>query len=162
VVLLYHRTGTTLLEDRGRRGVLHGHLPCCAHRGLAKSVQFSLYTWIPTPCRADAGQRLAACGCYVKAGVYLIAVCTLSRPGRSHGPDGLWLGAGTLLIGVIFRGWRRHYLEAAWLAFPYLSARSVTMIAGLGLGTPRALRPGSFHCLNHGLFKGMLSVLCAG
>ena len=161
VVLLYHRTGTTLWTDPHVGAAFStGIFVLVLTAVLAKSVQFPLYTWIPDAMAAPTPvSALLHAACYVKAGVYLIArLHTITPWPVSWGLMVSWLGAGTLLIGVFF-ALAQHDLKRL-LAFHTVSQIGYMML-GLGLGTPLGIAAGLFHCLNHGLFKGCL-FLCAG
>ena len=161
VVLIYHRTGSTLWTDPRVQGAFTtGIFALILIAALAKSVQFPLHTWIaramaaPTPVSA-----LLHAACYVKAGVYLVARMHSVTPWpASWGLTVSWLGAATLLIGVLF-ALAQHDLKRL-LAFHTVSQIGYMML-GIGLGTPLGIAAGLLHCLNHGLFKGGL-FLCAG
>jgi multicomponent Na+:H+ antiporter subunit A len=161
VVLLHLRTGTALWTDpRVGSAFTTGIFVLVLTAALAKSVQFPLYTWIPDAMAAPTPvSALLHAACYVKAGVYLIArLHTIAPWPVSWGLMVSWLGAGTLLIGVLF-ALAQHDLKRL-LAFHTVSQIGYMML-GLGLGTPLGIAAGLFHCLNHGLFKGCL-FLCAG
>lgn len=161
VVLLYFHTGSTLWTDVRVQGAFTtGIFLLILVAAVAKSVQFPLHTWIasamaaPTPVSA-----LLHAACYVKAGVYLVARLHSVGPWpASWGLTVSWLGAVTLLVGVMF-AMAQHDLKRL-LAFHTVSQIGYMML-GLGLGTPLGIAAGLFHCLNHGLFKGGL-FLCAG
>jgi multicomponent Na+:H+ antiporter subunit A len=161
VVLLHLRTGTTLWTDpRVGSALTTGIFVLVLTAVLAKSVQFPFYTWIPDAMAAPTPvSALLHAACYVKAGVYLIArLHTITPWPVSWGLMVSWLGAGTLLVGVLF-ALAQHDLKRL-LAFHTVSQIGYMML-GLGLGTPLGIAAGLFHCLNHGLFKGCL-FLCAG
>jgi multicomponent Na+:H+ antiporter subunit A len=161
VLLLHLRTGTTLWTDsRVGPAFSTGIFVLVLTAVLAKSVQFPLYTWIPDAMAAPTPvSALLHAACYVKAGVYLIArLHTITPWPVSWGLMVSWLGAGTLLVGVLF-ALAQHDLKRL-LAFHTVSQIGYMML-GLGLGTPLGIAAGLFHCLNHGLFKGAL-FLCAG
>ena len=161
VVLLFHRTGSTLWTDPDVQGALTtGIFLLMIVSAIAKSVQFPLHTWIPFAMEAPTPvSALLHAACYVKAGVYLIA--------RLHSWGAwpalwtsvvAWIGAVTLLIGVLFALAQTDLKRL--LAFHTISQIGY-MVVGLGIGSPLAIAAGLFHCLNHGLFKGTL-FLCAG
>lgn len=161
VVLIYFRTGITLWTDPRVQGAFStGIFLLILAAAVAKSVQFPLHTWIasamaaPTPVSA-----LLHAACYVKAGVYLVARMHSIGPWpAAWGLTVSWLGAITLLIGVLF-ALAQHDLKRL-LAFHTVSQIGYMML-GIGLGTPLGIAAGLFHCFNHGLFKGGL-FLCAG
>lgn len=161
VVLIYFRTGTAVWTDPRVQGTFTtGIFLLVLVAAVAKSVQFPLHTWIPSAMAAPTPvSALLHAACYVKAGVYLVA--RLHSIGPWHTSWGLtvsWLGAVTLLIGVLF-ALAQHDLKKL-LAYHTVSQIGYMML-GLGLGTPLGIAAGLFHCLNHGLFKGGL-FLCAG
>jgi multicomponent Na+:H+ antiporter subunit A len=161
VVLIHVRTGSTLWTDPRVQGAFTtGIFLLVLVAVLAKSVQFPLHTWIPDAMAAPTPvSALLHAACYVKAGVYLVArLHSLGPWPISWGLIVSWLGAGTLLIGVLF-ALAQHDLKRL-LAFHTVSQIGYMML-GLGLGTPLGIAAGLFHCLNHGLFKGGL-FLCAG
>jgi multicomponent Na+:H+ antiporter subunit A len=89
----------------------------------------------PTPVSA-----LLHAACYVKAGVYLMArLHSLGPWPISWGLIVSWLGAGTLLIGVLF-ALAQHDLKRL-LAFHTVSQIGYMML-GLGLGTPLGIAAG--------------------
>ena len=161
VLLLFHRTGSTLWTDPKVQGALTtGIFLLMIVSAVAKSVQFPLNTWIPFAMFAPTPvSALLHAACYVKAGVYLIA--------RLHSM-GAWpeswsaivsiIGAITLLTGALFALAQKDLKRL--LAYSTISQIGY-MVLGLGIGTPLAIAAGLFHCLNHGLFKGSL-FLCAG
>ena len=75
VVILFHRTGSTLWTDPKVQGALTtGIFLLMIVSAVAKSVQFPLNTWIPFAMFAPTPvSALLHAACYVKAGVYLIA-----------------------------------------------------------------------------------------
>jgi len=161
VVLIYFRTGTTLWTDPKVQGAFStGIFLLILVAAVAKSVQFPLHTWIPSAMAAPTPvSALLHAACYVKAGVYLVARMHSIGPWpASWGLTVSWLGAITLLIGVLF-ALAQHDLKKL-LAFHTVSQIGYMML-GIGLGTPLGVAAGLFHCLNHGLFKGGL-FLCAG
>lgn len=161
VVVLYHRTGSTLWTDlRVQGAVTTGIFLLILIAAVAKSVQFPLHTWIPSAMAAPTPvSALLHAACYVKAGVYLVARLHSFGPWPiSWGLLVSWLGAATLLIGVLF-ALAQHDLKKL-LAFHTVSQIGYMML-GLGIGTPLGIAAALFHCLNHGLFKGGL-FLCAG
>lgn len=161
VALIYFRTGVTLWTDPRVQGAFTtGIFVLILVAALAKSVQFPLHTWIPSAMAAPTpASALLHAACYVKAGVYLIARLHSIGPWpASWGLTVSWLGAGTLLVGVLF-AMAQHDLKRL-LAFHTVSQIGYMML-GLGLGTPLGIAAALFHCLNHGLFKGGL-FLCAG
>jgi multicomponent Na+:H+ antiporter subunit A len=161
VVLLYHRTGSTLWTDLRVQGALTtGIFLLIFIATVAKSVQFPLHTWIPSAMAAPTPvSALLHAACYVKAGVYLVARLHSFGPWQiSWGLLVSWLGAATLLIGVLF-ALAQHDLKRL-LAYHTVSQIGYMML-GLGIGTPLGIAAALFHCLNHGLFKGGL-FLCAG
>ena len=161
VVILFHRTGSTLWTDPKVQGALTtGIFLLMIVSAVAKSVQFPLNTWIPFAMFAPTPvSALLHAACYVKAGVYLIA--------RLHSM-GAWpeswslivsgIGVVTLLTGALFALAQKDLKRL--LAYSTISQIGY-MVLGLGIGTPLAIAAGLFHCLNHGLFKGSL-FLCAG
>ena len=161
VATIYYRTGSTLWTDSRVQGAFTtGIFALILIAALAKSVQFPLHTWIaramaaPTPVSA-----LLHAACYVKAGVYLVARMRSVTPWpASWGLTVSWLGAATLLIGVLFALVQNDLKRL--LAFSTVSQIGYMML-GIGLGTPLGIAAGLLHCLNHGLFKGGL-FLCAG
>jgi NADH:ubiquinone oxidoreductase subunit 5 (subunit L)/multisubunit Na+/H+ antiporter MnhA subunit len=161
VVLIYFRTGTAIWTDpHVQDAFTTGIFLLVLVAAVAKSVQFPLHTWIPSAMAAPTPvSALLHAACYVKAGVYLVA--RLHSIGPWHTSWELtvsWLGAITLLIGVLF-ALAQHDLKKL-LAYHTVSQIGYMML-GLGLGTPLGIAAGLFHCLNHGLFKGGL-FLCAG
>jgi multicomponent Na+:H+ antiporter subunit A len=161
VVLLYHRTGSTLWTDLRVQGALTtGIFLLIFIATVAKSVQFPLHTWIPSAMAAPTPvSALLHAACYVKAGVYLVARLHSLGPWQvSWSLLVSWLGAATLLIGVLF-ALAQHDLKRL-LAYHTVSQIGYMML-GLGIGTPLGIAAALFHCLNHGLFKGGL-FLCAG
>ncbi len=161
VALLYYRTGSTLWTDARVQGAFTtGIFLLILVAAVAKSVQFPLHTWIPSAMAAPTPvSALLHAACYVKAGVYLVARLHSVGPWpASWGLTVSWLGAATLLVGVLF-ALAQHDLKRL-LAFHTVSQIGYMML-GLGLGTPLGIAAGLFHCLNHGLFKGGL-FLCAG
>jgi multicomponent Na+:H+ antiporter subunit A len=161
VALIYFRTGSTLWTDPRVQGAFTtGIFLLILIAALAKSVQFPLHTWIPSAMAAPTPvSALLHAACYVKAGVYLVARMHSIRPWpESWGLTVSWLGAVTLLIGVLF-ALAQHDLKRL-LAFHTVSQIGYMML-GIGLGTPLGIAAGLLHCLNHGLFKGGL-FLCAG
>ncbi|MDR3776130.1 MAG: proton-conducting transporter membrane subunit [Terracidiphilus sp.] len=161
VVLIYFRTGSTLWTDPRVQGAFStGIFLLILVAAVAKSVQFPLHTWIPSAMAAPTPvSALLHAACYVKAGVYLVARMHSIGPWpASWGLTVSWLGAITLLIGVLF-ALAQHDLKKL-LAFHTVSQIGYMML-GIGLGTPLGIAAGLFHCLNHGLFKGGL-FLCAG
>jgi multicomponent Na+:H+ antiporter subunit A len=161
VVLIYFRTGTALWTDPRVQGAFTtGIFLLILVAAVAKSVQFPLHTWIPSAMAAPTPvSALLHAACYVKAGVYLVARMHSIGPWpTSWGLTVSWLGAATLLIGVLF-AMAQHDLKKL-LAYHTVSQIGYMML-GLGLGTPLGIAAGLFHCLNHGLFKGGL-FLCAG
>lgn len=161
VVLLYIRSGATLWTDpRTQASLTSGVFALIVIAAMAKSVQFPLHTWIPDAMAAPTPvSALLHAACYVKAGVYLIArLHSMAQWPIAWGLTVAWIGAGTLLIGVLF-ALAQHDLKRL-LAFHTVSQIGYMML-GLGIGTPLGIAAGLFHCLNHGLFKGGL-FLCAG
>lgn len=161
VILIHVKTGATLWTDpRIQQGFTTGIFLLILIAALAKSVQFPLHTWIPDAMAAPTPvSALLHAACYVKAGVYLVArMHSLGPWPVSWGLTVSWLGAGTLLVGVLF-AMAQHDLKRL-LAFHTVSQIGYMML-GLGLGTPLGIAAGLLHCLNHGLFKGGL-FLCAG
>ena len=161
VVLIYVRTGVTLWTDPRVQGAFTtGIFLLILVAAVAKSVQFPLHTWIPSAMAAPTPvSALLHAACYVKAGVYLVARLHSIGPWpASWGLTVSWLGAITLLIGVLF-AMAQHDLKKL-LAFHTVSQIGYMML-GLGLGTPLGIAAGLLHCLNHGMFKGGL-FLCAG
>ena len=161
VVLLFVRSGSTLWTDPKVQGALTGGIfALILVSALAKSVQFPLHTWIPDAMAAPTPvSALLHAACYVKAGVYLVArLHTLAVWPGSWRFTVSWLGAGTILVGVLF-AMAQHDLKRL-LAFHTVSQIGYMML-GLGLGTPLGIAAGLLHCLNHGLFKGGL-FMCAG
>ena len=161
VALLYYRTGSTLWTDVRVQGAFTtGIFLLILVAVAAKSVQFPLHTWIPSAMAAPTPvSALLHAACYVKAGVYLIARLHSVGPWpASWGLTVSWLGAATLMIGVLF-ALAQHDLKRL-LAYHTVSQIGYMML-GLGLGTPLGIAAALFHCLNHGLFKGGL-FLCAG
>jgi multicomponent Na+:H+ antiporter subunit A len=161
VILLHARTGSTLWTDPKVQAAFGGGLFLLVlAAALAKSVQFPLHTWIPDAMAAPTPvSALLHAACYVKAGVYLMARLHSFGPWPcSWGLALSWLGAATLLVGVLC-AMAQHDLKRL-LAFHTVSQIGYMMM-GLGLGTPLGIAAGLFHCLNHGLFKGGL-FLCAG
>jgi multicomponent Na+:H+ antiporter subunit A len=161
VILLYHRTGSTLWTDPHVQGAFStGLFYLVLVAVMAKSVQFPLHTWIPDAMAAPTPvSALLHAACYVKAGVYLVARLHAFGPWPvSWGMAVSWLGATTLLVGVLC-AMAQHDLKRL-LAFHSVSQIGYMML-GLGLGTPLGIAAGLFHCLNHGLFKSGL-FLCAG
>src|SRR5271166_31801 len=161
VVLLFVRTGSTLWTDpRVQSAFTGGIFLLMLISAIAKSVQFPLHTWIPFAMFAPTPvSALLHAACYVKAGVYLVARLHSFGPWPSWWGEGVaWLGAFTLLVGVLF-ALAQHDLKKL-LAFHTVSQIGYMML-GLGLGTPLGIAAGLLHCLNHGLFKGGL-FLCAG
>ena len=161
VVLIYVRTGSTLWTDPKVQGALTGGIfLLMLVSAIAKSVQFPLHTWIPDAMAAPTPvSALLHAACYVKAGVYLVARLHSVTPWPvSWGLLVSWLGALTLMVGVLF-ALAQHDLKRL-LAFHTVSQIGYMML-GLGIGTPLGIAAGLLHCLNHGLFKGSL-FLCAG
>lgn len=161
VILLFARTGSTLWTDPNVQSSLTTPIfLLMIVAAAAKSVQFPLHTWIPDAMAAPTPvSALLHAACYVKAGVYLVArLHSMGRWPAAWGHTVAWLGAATLLIGVLF-AMAQHDLKRL-LAFHTVSQIGYMMI-GLGLGTPLGVAAGLLHCLNHGLFKGGL-FLCAG
>jgi multicomponent Na+:H+ antiporter subunit A len=152
VVILFHRTGSTLWTDPKVQGALTtGIFLLMIVSAVAKSVQFPLNTWIPFAMFAPTPvSALLHAACYVKAGVYLIA--------RLHSMGawpGSWsaivsaIGAVTLLTGALFALAQKDLKRL--LAYSTISQIGY-MVLGLGIGTPLAIAAGLFHCLNHGLW----------
>lgn len=161
VILLFVRTGSTLWTDARVQGAMTtGTFFLMLIAAVAKSVQFPLHTWIPDAMAAPTPvSALLHAACYVKAGVYLVArLHSMGHWPISWSLTVSWLGAATLLIGVLF-ALAQHDLKRL-LAFHTVSQIGYMML-GLGLGTPLGIAAGLFHCVNHGLFKGSL-FLCAG
>ncbi len=161
VLLLYLRTGSTLWTDpRVGSAFSGGIFALMLVAAVAKSVQFPLHTWIPDAMAAPTPvSALLHAACYVKAGVYLVARMHSFAPWpASWGMTVSWLGAATILIGVLF-ALAQHDLKRL-LAFSTVSQIGYMML-GLGLGTPLGIAAGLLHCLNHAFFKGGL-FLCAG
>ncbi len=161
VVLIYFRTGIVLWTDPRMQGAFTtGIFLLMLVAAVAKSVQFPLHTWIPSAMAAPTPvSALLHAACYVKAGVYLVARLHSIGPWpAAWGLTVSWLGAATLMIGVLF-ALAQHDLKKL-LAYHTVSQIGYMML-GLGLGTPLGIAAGLFHCLNHGLFKGGL-FLCAG
>ena len=161
VVILYHRTGSTLWTDPKVQGALTtGIFLLMIVSAVAKSVQFPLNTWIPFAMYAPTPvSALLHAACYVKAGVYLIArLHSLATWPESWTAIVAGIGAVTLLTGALFALAQKDLKRL--LAYSTISQIGY-MVLGLGIGTPLAIAAGLFHCLNHGLFKGAL-FLCAG
>jgi multicomponent K+:H+ antiporter subunit A len=161
VVLLWVKSGSTLWTDpRVHSALTTGIFALMLIAAVAKSVQFPLHTWIPDAMAAPTPvSALLHAACYVKAGVYLVArLHSLGPWPASWSAAVSWIGAVTLLVGVLF-ALAQHDLKRL-LAFHTVSQIGYMML-GLGIGTPLAIAAGLFHCLNHGFFKGGL-FLCAG
>ncbi|MBV8362854.1 MAG: NADH-quinone oxidoreductase subunit L, partial [Deltaproteobacteria bacterium] len=161
VVLIYVRTGSTLWTDpRVQAAFTSGIFILVLISAIAKSVQFPLHTWIPFAMYAPTPvSALLHAAVYVKCGVYLVArLRSLHAWPESWSSTVAWIGAITLLVGVLFALAQTDLKKL--LAFHTVSQIGYMML-GLGLGTPLAIAAGLFHCLNHGLFKGTL-FLCAG
>ena len=161
VVILFHRTGSTLWTDPKVQGALTtGIFLLMIVSAVAKSVQFPLNTWIPFAMFAPTPvSALLHAACYVKAGVYLIArLHSMGAWPESWSMIVAGIGAVTLLTGALFALAQKDLKRL--LAYSTISQIGY-MVLGLGIGTPLAIAAGLFHCLNHGLFKGSL-FLCAG
>ena len=161
VVILFHRTGSTLWTDPKVQGALTtGIFLLMIVSAVAKSVQFPLNTWIPFAMFAPTPvSALLHAACYVKAGVYLIArLHSMGAWPESWSAIVSGIGAVTLLTGALFALAQKDLKRL--LAYSTISQIGY-MVLGLGIGTPLAIAAGLFHCLNHGLFKGSL-FLCAG
>ena len=161
VVLLYVRTGSTRWTDPHVQGAFtSGIFVLVLISAMGKSVQFPLHTWIPFAMYAPTPvSALLHAAVYVKCGVYLISRLHSFGPWRhSWNSSVAWIGAITLLIGVLFALAQTDIKRL--LAYHTISQIGY-MVLGLGIGTPLAIAAGLFHCLNHGLFKGCL-FLCAG
>jgi len=141
VILLYHRTGSTLWTDPHVQGAFStGLFYLVLVAVMAKSVQFPLHTWIPDAMAAPTPvSALLHAACYVKAGVYLVARLHAFGPWPvSWGMAVSWLGATTLLVGVLC-AMAQHDLKRL-LAFHSVSQIGYMML-GLGLGTPLGTVP---------------------
>ncbi|WP_211256235.1 proton-conducting transporter membrane subunit [Edaphobacter aggregans] len=161
VVLIYVRTGSTLWTDPRVQGAFTtGIFVLVLISAMAKSVQFPLHTWIPYAMFAPTPvSALLHAAVYVKAGVYLMSrLHSFGTWPASWGLALSWVGAITLLVGVLF-ALAQHDLKRL-LAYHTVSQIGYMML-GIGLGTPLGIAAGLLHCLNHGLFKGGL-FMCAG
>ena len=156
ILLIYHRTGSTLWTDPAVAHAFTGGVFLLMLVSLvAKSVQFPLHTWIPEAMAAPTPvSALLHAACYVKAGVYLIArMHSFGVWPAAWGASVIWIGTITMALGVMYAMVQTDLKRM--LAYSTVSQIGYMMM-GIGIGTPLAITAGLLHCLNHGFFKGGL------
>jgi len=156
ILVIYHRTGSTLWTDPAVARAFTGGLFLLTFVSLvAKSVQVPLHTWIPEAMAAPTPvSALLHAACYVTAGVYLAARLYSFGALPVHcGALMVWIGTITMVVGVMYAMVQTDLKRM--LAFSTVSQIGY-MIMGIGIGTPLAITAGLLHCLNHGFFKGGL------
>ncbi len=156
IIVIYHRTGSTLWTDPAVAHSFTGGLFVLTLASLlAKSVQVPLHTWIPEAMAAPTPvSALLHAACYVKAGVYLAARLYSFGPIPIHwSAVVVWIGTITMVVGVMYAMVQTDLKRM--LAFHTVSQIGY-MVTGIGIGTPLAITAGLLHCLNHGFFKGGL------
>ncbi len=156
IVVIYHRTGSTLWTDPAvARSFTSGIFVLMLVALVAKSVQVPLHTWIPEAMAAPTPvSALLHAACYVKAGVYLAArMHSFGAWPAAWGQSLMWVGTVTMAVGVMYAMVQTDLKRM--LAFSTVSQIGYMMM-GIGIGTPLAITAGLLHCLNHGFFKGGL------
>ena len=156
ILVIYHRTGSTLWTDPAVAHAFTGSVFVLMVVALvAKSVQVPLHTWIPEAMAAPTPvSALLHAACYVKAGVYLAArMHSFGAWPAAWGETVMWIGIVTMAVGVMYAMVQTDLKRM--LAFSTVSQIGYMMM-GIGIGTPLAITAGLLHCLNHGFFKGGL------
>jgi proton-translocating NADH-quinone oxidoreductase chain N len=161
ILLLYHSSGSLIWTDPAVSAAFTtGIFILMLVAAMAKSVMFSLHTWIPEAMNAPTPvSALLHSACYVKAGVYLIArMYSMAHWEHAWNITVITIGCVTIFVGAIFALSQTDLKRM--LAYSTISQLGY-IITGLGIGTNLGIAAALFYCLSHGLFKGTL-FLCAG
>src|SRR5450631_4925183 len=161
ILIIYHRTGSALWTDPAvAHSFTSGVFFLMLVALIAKSVQVPLHTWIPEAMAAPTPvSALLHAACYVKAGVYLVALMHSFGAWPTTGgiawgnASVIWIGTVTMAVGVMYAMVQTDLKRM--LAYSTVSQIGYMMM-GIGIGTPLAITAGLLHCLNHGFFKGGL------
>lgn len=130
---------------------------------MAKSVQIPFHTWLPDATVApSAVTSYLHAAAMVKAGVYLLSRVYPITLSVDAGPYLSFLIAtvGTITLTLCtMAAWAQQDVKRI-IAFS-TCAQIGYMFLGIGIGTTFGAIGGTFHLLNHAIFKGLL-FLCAG